>query len=65
MIVVSYEVFDRREKLEQKNTGYNTFGVLILENEPTPGDVFCYMTCCFGLFTGEFYFLANHAVPSC
>nr|CAB3263672.1 lysophospholipid acyltransferase 7-like [Phallusia mammillata] len=56
MILVAYEVFDYRDRDEKNNQPKSyTFGVLQLEKEPTQLDIFCYMTCFVGLFTGPIY----------
>jgi len=52
MIVVAYEVYNLRSHL--KNPAMN--GVdkeLMIEKEPSALDLFCYMTCFAGLFTGN------------
>nr|CAB3263673.1 lysophospholipid acyltransferase 7-like [Phallusia mammillata] len=57
MIVVAYEVMDFRTVSRNGETkeSYRTLGVLILAKEPSTLDIYCYMTCYCGLFTGPIY----------
>ena len=56
MIIVAYEVHDYRamkKDEDQPNNEKKKRKWLILDREPTTSEIFCFMTCFVGLFTGK------------